>query len=187
MPPTSNVQVTTFMAVDALRIGVVDDNHYFRRIVRTMLAGMGVKQVLEADTLDAGWTLVSSMRPDIILCDWNLGGGGSGIQLLDRIRTSRDDHVATQLFVFVSAHSDRRHVLSAMRLGANDFVVKPVSPRILYERMRRLIYGRFTYQRIGNRLTPIPINAAGQAVPITPQPDAAPEQVPGTQTEILYL
>ncbi|WP_181702157.1 response regulator [Chthonobacter albigriseus] len=172
------------MSVDALRVGVVDDNAYFRRIVRTILVGMGVKQVLEADCADTGWTLVSSIRPDILLCDWNLGGQNGG-QLLERIRSSRDDAVATQLFVFVSAHSDKRHVLLAAKLGANDFIVKPISPRILYDRIRRLVYGRFTYQRLGGRLMPIPVTSQGPVPILAPLDEAV--QIPGTQTEVLYL
>ncbi len=143
----------TYMALDALRVGLVDDSPYFRRLLRTMLKGMGVTDVLEAPGLAAGWEIASRQTPDILLVDWNLGGE-DGIRLLDRIRTSPNDVVATQAVVFLSAHTDKRHVVTAARHGANDFIVKPVSPRVLYDRLARLARTRILYRRVGDRLVP---------------------------------
>lgn len=168
----------TYLALDALRIGIVDDNAYFRRLVRTMLSGFGVRQVLEATTVDAAWEIVLRQTPDVLLVDWNLGGE-DGIRLLDRIRTHPSDRLATQAVVFLSAHTDKRHVLTAARLGANDFIVKPVSARVLYERLRRLTSTRLAYRRQGDRLVPAmggPTAArpvAGPGKRVIPEPDAA--------------
>ncbi|BBE71808.1 response regulator [Oharaeibacter diazotrophicus] len=144
---------SVFVALDQLRVAVVDDNAYFRRLVRTMLTGLGVRQVVEAATVEEGWQVATQQTPDVLLVDWNLSGQEGGT-LLDRIRTHHDLGVATMAVVFVSAHTDKRHVLAAARLGANDFIVKPLSPRVLYERLKRLSTNRIEYVRVGGRLVP---------------------------------
>ncbi len=161
--------INTYTALDGLRFGVVDDNAYFRRLVRTMLTGLGVRDIVDATTPEDGWEMLLRHRPDVLLLDWNLGvPGGTGVTLLDRIRTSPDDRIATQAVVFLSAHSDRRHVLSAVRLGANDFIVKPVSARVLYDRVRRLALGQTTYVRRNGRAVPLPAGAHGGLRPPPP-------------------
>jgi two-component system chemotaxis response regulator CheY len=153
----------TYVALDALKVGIVEDNAYFRRLVRAMLGGLGIRQISEATTLAGGWDIVLRNRPDVLFLDWNLDGD-DGIGLLDRIRCHPDDYVATLAVVFLSAHTDKRHVLHAARLGANDFIVKPVSARVLYERLRRLTQTRFTYYRRAGRLVPV----AGSVAPTAP-------------------
>ncbi len=154
----------TYMALDALRAGLVDDSPYFRRLLRTMLKGMGVSDVVEASSLTAGWEIASRQTPDVLFVDWNLGGE-DGIRLLDRVRTSPNESIATQAVVFISAHTDKRHVVTAARCGANDFIVKPVSPRVLYDRLSRLARTRIVYRRVGDRL--LPESAIGS--PVAPQ------------------
>lgn len=176
------MSLTTYTALDGLRLGVIDDNAYFRRIVRSMLGGLGVRQVVEATTMDDGWDLVIRSRPDILLLDWNLGSSGDGAKLLDRIRTSMDESISTLTVVFVSAHSDKRHVLLAARLGANDFIVKPFAPKTLYERLRRQTQSRCTYERRSGRLVPVQFTGAFAA-----PPPAAPRAEPVTAGGVLYL
>lgn len=166
----------TYIALDALRIGVVDDNPYFRRLLRAMLKGMSVQEVIEGQTVAEGWEIASRRTPDILLIDWNLGAE-DGIRLLDRIRTHPTDAIATQAVVFLSAHTDKRHVLTAARLGANDFIVKPVSPRVLYERLGRLAKTRIAYRRVGDRLVP-EMGLGGHRVAAPPPPPARPAAPP---------
>ena len=155
-----------YVAVDGIKVGIVEDNAYFRRLIRTMLNGMGVRQIWEATSVASGWEIVIRNRPDVLLLDWALDGE-DGVRLLDRIRCNPDDFIATQAVVFLSAHTDKRHVLHAARLGANDFIVKPVSARVLYDRLRRLTQARFTYYRRAGRLVPISAPAHAAVPPAT--------------------
>jgi two-component system chemotaxis response regulator CheY len=147
------MQMKSYIALDKLVIAIVDDNPFFRRIVRAMLVGFGVRQVIEAATTLEGWRVISTQSPDILLLDWKLSVG-DGAKLLNQIRTNPDDAIATMAVMFISAHGDKRHVLMANKLGANDFLVKPISPRILYDRLTRLVASRFVYERRGDRLSP---------------------------------
>lgn len=145
----------TYVALDALRIGVIDDSAYFRRLVRTMLVGYGIKQIEEGGTAGEALELVHRWNPDVMLLDWNIGEPG-GLAVLDRIRADRDDRIATSAVIVVSAHSDKRHVLKAAKSGANDFIVKPLSARLLYERLKRITTTRLSYVRRLGRAMPLP-------------------------------
>lgn len=178
----------TYVALDGLKVGIVEDNAYFRRLVRTMLNGMGIRQIWEATTVAGGWEIVVRNHPDVLLLDWAIDGE-DGVRLLDRIRCHADDFIATQAVVFLSAHTDKRHVLHAARLGANDFIVKPVSARVLYERIRRLTQSRFNYYRRGGRLVPIaaPVHA-GAAVPVVAaKPTPAPPPAGDADAGVLFI
>ncbi|WP_181705274.1 response regulator [Chthonobacter rhizosphaerae] len=157
----------SYLALDGLRIGIVDDNSYSRRLVRTMLTSFGIRQINEAGSITEGWSIVVRFRPDILILDWSLPGG-DGVALLDRIRCHPDDEIATQAVVFLSAHSGKRQVLSAVRLGANDFIVKPVSPRLLYDRLKRVVMTRVNYIRRDGRL--VPVHTAGMPLAALPAP-----------------
>jgi CheY-like chemotaxis protein len=184
------MSATGYTGFDALRFGVVDDNVNFRRLVRTILAGLGARQVLEAAGVVDGWDLVTGGRPDILLLDWHLGEGGAngGLHLLDRIRTHPGNEIATQAVVFLSAHSTRTHVLTAIRRGANDFIVKPVSARFLHGRLMRTIESSGRYVRRNGRAMPMPHQPAAAAPPpprrAAPPPPPPP---PPADDDVLYI
>ncbi|WP_237153535.1 response regulator [Oryzibacter oryziterrae] len=148
-------QFGSYVALDALRVGIIDDSAYFRKLLRTILTAYGIRQIFEASTQNEALEMVRFQRLDVLLLDWNLGTGGNGMSLIDTVRTHPDRQISTQAIVMVSAYSDKRQVLEAVRLGANDFIVKPVSAKLVYERLRRLTTTKIVYQRVGNRLVPV--------------------------------
>ena len=54
----SSTAPNTYVALDGLKVGIVEDNAYFRRLIRTMLNGMGIRQVWEGTTVASGWEMV---------------------------------------------------------------------------------------------------------------------------------
>ena len=144
----------TYVRLDALRVGIVDDNAYFRKLAETMLGAFGVRVILQAATEAEALTMVMTQAPDVLLLDWNLGTAGNGAALLDLLRRHPDERVSTLAVVMVTAYADKRRMLAAVELGANDVLVKPLSARRLYERLAELSSARQLYARRGNRLVP---------------------------------
>jgi len=174
-----------YLALNALRIAVIDDSAYFRKLVRTILQAYGVRQIYESPTTADGFDVIRFQKPDVVLLDWNLGTGGNGADLLTQIRCHADEQIATQAVVLLSAYSDKRHVLDAMHLGANDFIVKPVAARVLYDHLAQLSSQQQVYKRRGNRLVPV-IQLGRRSAP----GPAAPEEVtqPGKpQASVAFL
>lgn len=144
----------TYVRLDALRVGIVDDSAYFRKLAVTMLTAFGIRVILQAATEAEALSMVMTQSPDVLLLDWNLGTAGNGAALLDLLRCHPDERVSTLAVVMVTAYADKRRMLTAVDLGANDVLVKPLSARRLYERLAELSSARQLYARRGSRLVP---------------------------------
>ncbi len=77
----------------------------------------------------AGFSAVLKLQPDIVLCDVSMPIMG-GFELLDRL-TALTPRFASMPFIFLTALGDRDHQLKGRRLGADDYVVKPIDFEIL--------------------------------------------------------
>ncbi|MEO0498264.1 MAG: response regulator [Pseudomonadota bacterium] len=117
---------------------VVDDSVYMRKLMRTLLAGFGVRSVAEADSADAAIESIRASLPDIVLCDWEMPKR-SGISLLDEIRGSRQKELRFMPVIIVSGYSEQSRVQTARDHGANHYLVKPVSAASLYSRIARTV------------------------------------------------
>ena len=59
-------------AIETLKVLVVDDDQYMRKVVRTMLLAIGVKNVYEAGDGVAGLEAIRSYMPDLVIVDWEM-------------------------------------------------------------------------------------------------------------------
>ena len=57
--------------------------------------------------------------------------GMSGLELLERITKDTDTRYRTRRFIFMTGNGDTRAVIDAMRLGASEFLVKPMDLDLL--------------------------------------------------------
>jgi DNA-binding NarL/FixJ family response regulator len=116
---------------------IVDDHAMFRRGVRAELeaAGAGVVKVLaEAADVDEAVKAVSEHRPDVVLLDVHLPGGG-GVEVMRR-GTSPD----TQ-FLALSVSDAAEDVIGTIRGGARGYVTKTISGPELISAIRRVADG----------------------------------------------
>jgi CheY-like chemotaxis protein len=105
------------MAVSSLLI--VDDEKQLGNILTENLEPIGVTVLVATDGL-AALELIRKSRFDAVLCDVRMPGM-DGISLLQRVREEGLDTP----FVFLSGFADVPELLSALRLGATDFLEKP--------------------------------------------------------------
>lgn len=89
-------------------------------------AGYTAAEVASGDEALA-W--MQSNRPDLILCDISMPGP-DGFDVLEAIRAKGADY-ANIPFVFLTALSDPREVVAGKRLGADDYLVKPIDYDLL--------------------------------------------------------
>ena len=120
-----------------LKLLVVDDELAVREALRLGLQACGLS-VLVASTADAALELVRA-NPDIgaVITDIRMPGR-SGIDLLADITTERTDPLALEVVV-ISGHGSLDHVAAAMRLGAMDFLAKPLRLRDAAAAARRAL------------------------------------------------
>lgn len=99
---------------------LVDDEpsiqHAFRRVFR-----QGDLELLTASSAAEGLELVRQRRPDVILLDINLPDR-SGLDLFEELRR----HDARVPVIFITGHGTTDQAIGAMKLGAYDFLLKPL-------------------------------------------------------------
>ena len=114
------------------RILIVDDEPNVRLVFRTALEAAGYA-VSEAADGAAALDSVHRDRADLVLLDLRMPGLG-GMEVLRRLRDAGNDVPV----VIVTAHGSIPDVVAAMRLGAVDFLPKPVTPAGIREVVDRL-------------------------------------------------
>ncbi|MDQ2075567.1 tetratricopeptide repeat-containing response regulator [Marinimicrobium sp. ABcell2] len=124
-----------------LKVLIVDDFDNFRMTVSKMLQEFGVRDV---DTVGNGQQALHQCKDnqyDLILCDYNLGKGKNGQQVLEDLRQRR--LLGNQcLFVLVSAESSKNVVMAAYDCEPDDYLAKPVTTKALRQRLDRLLLRR---------------------------------------------
>jgi DNA-binding NarL/FixJ family response regulator len=118
-----------------LRVVVVDDHAMFRTGVKAELRE-AVDIVGEAASVDEAVAVVSAQRPDVVLLDVHLPGGG-GTEVLRRVATRHPDI----RFLALSVSDAAEDVIAVIRGGARGYVTKNITGDELVAAMRRVADG----------------------------------------------
>jgi two-component system chemotaxis response regulator CheY len=106
--------------------------------VRTMLNAIGVKTVFEAPDGAAGLEALRVNNPDIVIVDWEMPMI-DGAQFVRIVRTPGEFPVPDIPIIMLSGHGDRWRVVEAARIGAHEYLLKPVSTKALHDRIIAII------------------------------------------------
>ncbi len=123
MDNSSSNSVLTQLAEPVLTLLVVDDSEIDRGIYLRLLQAIHTVtyRILQAETLEEGWSIWQAQRPDIVFLDLKLPDG-NGLEFLEAIQPFYAD---TQLPVIVlTGQGDERLAVRAMKLGATDYLIK---------------------------------------------------------------
>ena len=118
-----------------LRVVLVDDHRLFRAGVRSEI-GDRVDVVGEAGDVDEAITVVRATRPDVVLLDVHLPGGG-GRAVLDACA----DDLPEVRFLALSVSDAADDVIGVVRGGARGYVTKAISADDLVDAVRRVADG----------------------------------------------
>jgi DNA-binding response OmpR family regulator len=113
------------------RILVVDDEPRVREVVAAYLAREGFRVTEVGDA--AGVAALLDPPPDLVILDLMLPGA-SGLDLLGDIRRS-----ASLPVILLTARAEEADRVLGLELGADDYVVKPFSPRELVARVKSVL------------------------------------------------
>jgi len=114
------------------RIILVDDDRSHMMSLSLMLKAEGFEVECYGDGCSA-WEALSKSLPDILVLETKLPGL-DGMDVLQRLR-----HVSTIPVMFCTTKDDEIDEVLGLRMGADDYVKKPCSPRVLLERIRALL------------------------------------------------
>ncbi len=111
---------------------VVDDEQPIIELVRGYLQREGYRVTTAADG-PSGLEAVASAHPDVVVLDLMLPGF-DGIEVCRRLRTFSDAYV-----IMLTARSEEIDRVVGLSVGADDYLVKPFSPRELVARIKALL------------------------------------------------
>lgn len=106
----------------------IEDEAQLRHDIRDELIEAGY-QVVEAGDGSEALAILENQRPDLVLCDISMPGL-DGYGVLDALRRNEQEHAEIP-FLFLSALGDPRHIVDGKRLGADDYLVKPIDYDLL--------------------------------------------------------
>jgi two-component system chemotaxis response regulator CheY len=131
MPIDTKAPAAHFATIKVL---IVDDEHYMRKVVRTMLVGIGVRTVYEAADGPAGLESIRSLTPDVVILDWEMPGlDGTGFARM--VRSPQTFPYPDVPIIMLTGHGERSRVIQAIQSGVNEFLLKPVSSKALQDRL----------------------------------------------------
>jgi diguanylate cyclase (GGDEF)-like protein len=117
------------------RIVVVDDNRFTRELAQDALAAQARVECCES--AEAALQALAREPADLVISDLTMPGL-SGLELLERVRRERP---GTD-FVLLTANASVESAVSALRMGAADYLVKPIQPEELALVVERILSRR---------------------------------------------
>lgn len=133
--------------IESKRFLLVDDFGDMRSMLRMMLNSIGVRAI---DTANNGVEAIAALARehyDIVLCDYNLGRGKNGQDVLEEARYRRLIGLDA-IFVMLTAENTREWVMGAVEYEPDSYLTKPFTKDLLKSRLERLILKRQDLQQV---------------------------------------
>ncbi|KAA1257574.1 Cyclic di-GMP phosphodiesterase response regulator RpfG [Rubripirellula obstinata] len=118
------------------RIMIIDDEMINIEIVQAYLEEEGFRNFLTTTDSTTAVEQIQSEKPDILLLDINMPQV-SGLEILEKMRASKELRLVPA--IVLTASNDPEVKLKALRLGASDFLAKPVDPSELMLRVQNVL------------------------------------------------
>ncbi|MEP3072156.1 response regulator [Maricaulis sp.] len=127
--------------LDGLRILVVEDIPSIRSLIARLLERLGCGDVYAVGNIADAFTYLDTLGFDAVLLDYELEHE-NGLSLVRRLRRDasvRNHHVSV---IVLTGHTETAVMQAAVQSGANSYLVKPVKPERLGERILDVLSAR---------------------------------------------
>ena len=124
------------MALEEIRILIVDDEESYRRLLSSMLAGEGYATSTAADGVEA-INAVQTQPFGIVLLDLTM----PRVNGIDTLKFIKNNYPGIEV-VMLTGSSDLRTAVECMKLGAYDFIAKPTSAEDITSTVKRAVAHR---------------------------------------------
>lgn len=120
------------------KVLIVDDLPHMRSSIKHMLQMLGFAQIDATDSGDNALGFMQRKSYDAVLCDYNLGKGRDGQQVLEEAR-ARGLIRADSVFMVITAEQTQPLVMKVVEYGPDDYLAKPFTKETLRTRLIRLL------------------------------------------------
>ncbi len=121
-------------AIAGKRVLVIEDQLDFRSLLKKMLRSMGFSKIDEAVCGEDAVYELKQKNYDIVLCDYNLGPGQNGQQVLEEARF-REYITFSTVFIMCTADNNIETLMGTLEYQADDYLIKPFSRDILERKL----------------------------------------------------
>ncbi|MDD3770395.1 response regulator [Sulfuricurvum sp. IAE1] len=120
-----------------MKLLVVDDSSTMRRIIKNTLSRLGYEDVLEGEDGVQGWNALNE-NPDMgmLITDWNMPEM-NGLELVKKVRA--DARFTDLPIIMVTTEGGKAEVITALKAGVNNYIVKPFTPQVLKEKLAAVL------------------------------------------------
>lgn len=122
----------------SLRVIVIDDSMPMRKILRSVLRTLGVRDVVEKRNGLEAFKVIKETDFDLVISD-NMMQPMNGVELISLIRSGAEGVDPFLPFIMVSGFTDRVRILEARDAGVNEYLAKPISANNIYRRICSVI------------------------------------------------
>src|SRR5262245_21312721 len=113
------------------KILLIEDEEDIASLIKLQAELSGYKMLVETDGLN-GYRAIEREKPELILLDIMLPGL-NGLDVCRKLKNHAElKHIP---IILISAKSEELDVVLGLELGADDYVTKPFSPKILFSRI----------------------------------------------------
>lgn len=130
---------------------IIDDFPGMRSMLRNMLSSYNAEVITDAANGEDAIKLLAANDYDIILCDYNLGEGKDGQQVLEEAK-ERDLLPYSSIFIITTAESTAEMVMGAVEYTPDDYLSKPFSKEVLIARLKRLLAKKSSLKKISTAM-----------------------------------
>ena len=118
-----------------MKILVVDDFSTMRKIVKNVLKQLGYNNINEAEDGAQGYTKLKNNTFNFVVSDWNMPNM-DGLEMLKKIRS--DPELKNLPVLMVTAEAEKDKVITAIKAGVNNYIVKPFTAETLKQKMEQI-------------------------------------------------
>lgn len=126
---------------------VVDDFVGVRQLLRECLRSLGAKNIDQASSGGEAMGLLARVRYDVVLCDYSLGEGKNGQQVLEEARVRNLINPST-VWLMVSAEKSVESVMGAAEHQPDAYLIKPITEGVLLTRLNRVWHKKQVFRMI---------------------------------------
>jgi len=117
---------------------LIEDNGDMRASLRAQLATAGLEQCEVARNIKEAVDRLHRARPDLVVCDYNLGQGTDGQQFLEMVRRKKQLPLSCA-FLMITGENSYEQVATAAEYTPDDYLLKPFTADKLATRITRVL------------------------------------------------
>jgi len=136
-----------------IHVLIVDDNKQMRFLVRCLLRAGGITKVTEAETGAQAFEVMGAGTVDLIIVDWKMAPV-DGLAFTHMVRRNQDSPNPYAPILMLTAHTETSRVTAARDAGVNGFIKKPISARLLFDRISNVLTDTRLFVRSENFFGP---------------------------------